>query len=150
MGSLSELKSSYFAIAERLNAPLEFIRFAETPQHDGSPHIETDGTHFAYVTTERGGEYERKLTANKDEILYWLVCDLTWEMANRFELAHRKPDQDSRRMLFEKHLELLGTVHPEWQNRLQSEYQAILAQYPFRDTLDGQQNAWDWRDRKSY
>ncbi len=137
MRSLLDLKSTYLAIAKQLNAPPELIRFDETPQHDGSPHIESDGIQFAYVTTERGDEYERKYTTNEDDILYWLVCELTGKMASRFELTHRILNQDSRRMLFEKHIELLGRVHPEWRNRLQSEYQAILAQHPFQDTVDG-------------
>lgn len=136
MRSLSALKSSYYAVAKRLDAPSEFIRFAETPQHDGSPHIESDGTAFAYVITERGEEYERNTTTHEDDILYWLARDLTRAMATQFESAHRKPNVDSRRMFFQKHLELLGTIDHGWQNRLQAEYEIVLEKHPFRDTID--------------
>jgi len=138
MRSLSALKSAYSAIAERLSAPLESVRFAVTPQHDGSAHIESDGNVFAYVVTERGEEYERKTTINDDDVLYWLVSDLTREMASKFELAHRNPNADSRRMLFQKHMELLGTVDQGWQTRKQTEYETVLEQNPFRDTMDEQ------------
>lgn len=114
------------------------MRFSETPQHDGSPHIESNGNAFAYVITERGEEYKRKTTTNEDDILYWLVHDLTWEMASRFELAHRKPNVDSRRLLFQKHLELLGTIDYRWEKRLDAEYETVLEQHPFRDTMDEQ------------
>jgi hypothetical protein len=147
MRSLSSLKSSYAAIAKRLHAPPEFIRFAETPQHDGSPHIESNGNTFAYVITERGEEYERNTTMNEDDILYWLVRDLTREMASRFELAHRKPNVDSRRLSFQKHLELLGTIDQRWETRLHAEYETILTQHPFRDTMDEQRVADEALDK---
>jgi len=138
MRSLSALKSTYTSTANRLHAPPECVRFAETPQHDGSPHIESNGNSFAYVITERGEEYERKTTTNEDDILYWLVRDLTREMASRFELVHRKPNVDSRRLLFQKHLELLGKIDDRWQTRLHAEYEIILEKHPYRDTMDEQ------------
>lgn len=138
MQTLSALKSSYLEIAQRLHAPIEYVRFAESPQHDGSPHIESNGNGFAYVITERGEEYERKTTTYEDDILYWLVRDLTREMASRFELEHRQANADSRRMFFQKHIELIGTIDRGWENRLKTEYDTVLEQHPFRDTMDEQ------------
>ena len=135
MRSLLALKSAYHAIAERLNAPRAHVRFSTTPRHDGSPHIESNGNEFAYVTTERGDEYERRTTSNDDDDLYWLVSDLTREMASQYELSHRNPHADSRRMLFQKHIELLGTVNRDWQTRKQTEYQTVLKQHPFHDKM---------------
>ena len=138
MSTLSALKSTYASIAKQLNAPREHIRFAETPQHNGSPHVEFDGNNFAYVITERGEEYERKSTSNENEILYWLVKDLTRAMASHFELAHRDPTTDSRRLFFQKHLDLIRTIDHNWHTRLQAEYEIVLEQHRFRDTMDEQ------------
>jgi len=138
MRSISTLKSAYYDIAKRLNAPRRCVRFATTPQHDGSPHIESNATEFAYVITERGEEYERRQTINDDDILYWLVGDLTRDMASEYELSHRIPTADSRRILFQKHVELLGIINRDWQARKESEYRAVLEQQPFQDKMGEQ------------
>jgi hypothetical protein len=64
MRSVSTLKSVYYDIAKRLNAPRRHVRFATTPQHDGSPHIESNLDEFAYVITERGIEHAREITGD--------------------------------------------------------------------------------------
>ncbi|REK20609.1 MAG: hypothetical protein DWQ41_24710 [Planctomycetota bacterium] len=133
MRSISTLKSAYYEIAKRLNAPHRYVRFATTPQHDGSPHIESNGDELAYVITERGVEHERRQTKDDDDILYWLVCELTHKMASEYELSHRIPAADSRRVLFQKHTELLGSINRDWQARKESEYETVLEQHPFCD-----------------
>lgn len=138
MRSISTLKAAYYDIARRLNAPRRYVRFATTPQHDGSPHIESNGNEFAYVITERGEEYERRQTTNGDDILYWLVRDLTRDMASEYELSHRISTADSRRMFFKKHVELLGIINRDWQARKESEYEAVLEQHPFHDKMGEQ------------
>ncbi len=64
---------------------------------------------------------------------YWLVSELTFEMALDYELAHRRENVDSRRLLFEKHLELLARANPEWSLAKRTEYDAVLALHPFQD-----------------
>ena len=133
MKSISAIKAHYHSIARRLGASSTHVHFATTPQHDGSWHVELDGDRFCYVATERGQELERKKTQDPDELLYWLVSDLTWTMAGDYELAHRVPGRDPRRLRFQKHLELLADVDPEWSQRTQAEYDRILAEHPFCD-----------------
>ena len=135
MRSLAAIRSEYYAITEGLNAPRTHVLFATTPQHDGSPHVELTGDGYAYVITERGGELERRVTTKDDDILYWLVCDVTREMASQHELRHRNSREDSRRLLFRKHLDLLAAVSRRWQARKQAEYEAVLALHPFRDEM---------------
>jgi hypothetical protein len=133
MKSMSAIKSRYYSAARQLKAPAAHVRFATTPQHDGSPHVERAGDGFRYVVTERGQELDRRTTGDPDELLYWLVSDLTWAIASDYELAHRAPDRDSRRLLFQKHLELLAKVNSEWSRRKRAEYDRVLAEHPFRD-----------------
>ncbi len=131
--TLKSLKVRYEAIGKRLLAPVQYLRWAETPQHDGSPHIEYEGDQFIYVVTERGRRFGEKRTTDPDELLYWLVSDVTWAMASDFEKTHRHETEDSRRQLFAKHLELLESVDSEWAHRKRAEYADILRQYPYQD-----------------
>src|SRR5690242_11037095 len=100
MNSVSAVKSRYYSIARQLGAPAVHVHFATRPQHDGRPHVERGGDNFCYIVTERGQERERRRTHDPEELLYWLVSDLTWAMASEYELSHRAPDQDFRRLLF--------------------------------------------------
>jgi cell wall assembly regulator SMI1 len=108
-----------------------------TPQQDGRAHAElTDHTYF-YVVTERGIELKRLQTQDPNELLSWFVRDLTAEIAGNWELKHRKPAQDSRRLRFEKHLELLREIDESWAQRQEVEYSEVLTKHPFDDTIGG-------------
>jgi hypothetical protein len=92
-----------------------------------------NGTGYSYVVTERGTECERRTSTEIDDVLYWLVSDLTWGMASDYELLHRKDASDFRRILFQEHLELLATVNRNWSRRKQLEDEALLRNHPYSD-----------------
>jgi len=133
MKSMSALEALYRAIARQLRAPERRVHFFTTPQHDGSAHVEIVNDQLAYVVTERGEELERRTTGDPDELLYWLVSDLTWALASDYELSHRLESQDFRRLLFGMHLELLAEVDCAWSERKRREYLRVLAEHPFSD-----------------
>ena len=133
MKMIEQLRKQYHAIAEQLSAPPQYVKFTETPQHDGSPHVEYEGNELLYVVTERGTRVEERRTTDPDELLFWLISGLTWQMASDFELSHRIESQDCRRQLFAKHLELLTAVKPEWARRKKQEYDKILVEHPYND-----------------
>jgi hypothetical protein len=110
-----------------------YKRIFTSPTGDGGPHIEHDGQTYAYVVTERGAECERRETRDPDEVLYWLVSDTTGEAAGRFELAHRFPGKDFRRLLFAKHVELLESIRADWGSRKRAEYESVLEKHPYCD-----------------
>ena len=100
---------------------------------DGSPHIELVSGKYNYVVTERGSEYERRVAQTEDELMYWLMDDLTTGIALQIELENRIPGEDSRRQWFSKSVELLARLSPEWAARKQAEYMQILRRHPYRD-----------------
>jgi hypothetical protein len=102
-------------------------------QDDGTTHIELVDGKYHYVVTERGSEFERKIAENEDELLYWLMSDVTTSIALGLELNNRVLGQDSRRQWFPKNIELLSWLSTEWADRKESEYVKILAEHPFRD-----------------
>jgi len=106
-----------------------------TPQHDGSPHIEVVGGKYHYVVTERGRELERRVTESEDKVLYWLVSDLVFDLATKYELEHRAPGRDPRRLLFAKEIELMERANPEWAERTRQRIRNILKKFPYQDGL---------------
>ena len=133
--TLRSISDRYHAIARDLAAPAKHVRFVTTPQHDGSPHIECIGGEFHYVVTERGSEHEHRKTSDAEELLFWLVSDLTWAMALDWELQHRIEGEDFRRQFFRKDIELMSLVSEEWARRKKQKYEKILGEYPFDDRL---------------
>ena len=131
--ALGTIKSRYYRIARQLGAPKRQVMFATQPEYGGGSYVERVGDAYAYVVSERGTEFERRITRDPDELLYWLVAELTFEMALEHELAHRREGVDSRRLLFEKHLELLGLAKPEWSATKRREYDDVLRVHPFQD-----------------
>jgi hypothetical protein len=116
-----------------LDASPKQVRFNTSARHDGSAHVECVGGEFNYVVTERGNEFERRRTVDPQELLFWLVSDLTWEMAAEWELQHRIEGEDFRRQLFRRDIELISRIDPEWARRKREKYEKILGEYPFND-----------------
>ena len=136
--TLRSISDRYHAIARDLAAPAKPVRFVTTPQHDGSPHIECIGGGFHYVVTERGSEPERRMTSEAEELLFWLVSDLTWALASEWEVQHRIEGEDFRRQLFRKDVELMSQVSEDWARRKKEKYEKILGEYPFDDRMANQ------------
>jgi hypothetical protein len=101
--------------------------------HDGYAHVEFLGSVYQYVVTERGSELERRTAASADEVMYWLAQDASFELAWSYEVRHRVTNQDCRRLLFAKQVELLASANPLWAARRAEEHQQILKAHPFRD-----------------
>ena len=95
--------------------------------------MEAEGASLCYVVTERGSELERRRTDDPDVLLYWLCSDVTFDMAVRYELEHRRPSEDFRRQLFKQQEELLRSLSPVWAERDREEKKAVLAKHPFDD-----------------
>lgn len=109
--------------------------FASSPTGDGSPHVELVGTTLYFVVSERGSEFERRPTSDSDELLYWLLSSVTASAAGVWELRHRRPGEDSRRLLFAKEVEILAALSPRWAERKKMELDCVLKSHPFVDRL---------------
>ena len=105
-----------------------------TPSGFGDPHVEIDNKGSHYVIWERGREHERRTTEELDELLYWLMKDIVFRMASDYELHHRIPNQDFRRLLFNTKLNLLKRINADFYNRGKDEIDKILIDAPYNDT----------------
>ena len=131
--TLELIRSEFDALVQQFDVHAMYKQFATSPTNDGSPHVEHYGRTYAYVVTERGEEVERRETNDRDQLLYWLVSDTTREAAQRYELTHRAARRDFRRLLFEKHVELLKGIRAVWGARKRQEYDDVLAKHPYID-----------------
>lgn len=138
MGSpdFSGLRERYKSLLQRLRHPPRYMSQHEISTHrldEGSPHVEWVDGHYEYVVTERGRELQRRTAADEDELLYWLISDVTTEVASH--LTRHGPDwgRDPRRRRFARDVELLTRLNPAWGERKKAEYDVLLRRYPFRD-----------------
>lgn len=127
---LTQLQKQYRDIAASLGRK---SALPTTPQHDGSPHAEHKDETYFFVVTERGSEFRRREKTDPEELLSWFVRGLTRELASEWELQNRVPHQDSRRLMFKKHVELLQNINESWAKTQQDEYTDVLTSHPFDD-----------------
>lgn len=132
--TIGEIQNVTFDLAKKINAPNHLLPTFSTPRGDATPNIEVDPSGlYYYVISERGQEYERKITSDLNDLLYWIFSSVTFSMACDYELQHRIADKDGRRIIFAKQLELLGILNKEWQEKEAEEHACILTNYPFDD-----------------
>src|SRR5271170_4076672 len=124
------LRRKFFAACDKMGAPRARVQYHTSPAHDGSPHVETRPDGYDYVVIERGSEHTRRTTRDPDELVYWLVADVVCDLASRFEVANRKPDEDFRRQLFCTELELRSRIDESWAARRKAEIDRILREHP--------------------
>ena len=132
--TLTEIENIVNQLAERINAPTNLLPTYGYSTDFAHPHIEIDNLGlFNYVIIERGQEYNRKITSDLNDLLYWIFTSVTFSMACNYELKNRIEEKDCRRIMFEKQEELLGLLKKDWEEKERKEHQSILLNNPFDD-----------------
>ncbi|HSC40037.1 MAG TPA: Imm63 family immunity protein [Chitinophagaceae bacterium] len=118
MPIVKEIQEKLFFYAKKINAPRSLIPLVNESNDLAYPYIETDDSGLLYfVIRERGVEYERRLMAREEDLFYLIFSKVTFSMASQFELENRIESQDSRKVIFEKQIELLKILDEEWAKR---------------------------------
>lgn len=89
-----------------------------------------------FVVVERGQELLRETFIDVDELIGRVFDSVTFAMAAEFELRNRRANEDSRRQLFNKQIEYLSALNPQWAEHRRSDLNRILAKHPFSDSLE--------------
>lgn len=134
MLSTRQLRARYAALCAKLGTARSFRTSA---QHDGSAHVEVCADSYHYVVTERGAEFERRRTTDPDELLFWLMSDVTFSLACEYEIKHRVRGRDFRRLLFQKQIDLMGQLNADWSERKKQEIERVLVAHPYDDVVCG-------------
>ena len=136
MLTLSQIEAQVEQLATRVGAS-EYILPTYGRTEDGArPHIEVDSRGYHYVVVERGQELEHHTTNELDELLYLVFKGVTFSLAINYELKHRVKGQDFRRVLFQRQIELLSALSPDWGERELRQHHETLRQHPFDDNAD--------------
>jgi hypothetical protein len=133
MKRLHELKVEIESLAGLIDAHEEQLPTYGFSEQSGRPHIEIDDRGYHYIAAERGHEFSRMTTRDLDQFLYAVFKTVTSEMSFSYELRHRIVGQDSRRLAFQKQIELLTVFRNNWAERRSTEISGILNDHPFDD-----------------
>lgn len=116
-----------------LDLPEYSLPLCTVPIGDGTPYISFENNKYNYIYSERGYEFSRKITESIDELLYWIMYDFIHKLAVKYELMHRIPKRDSRRIYFPKIVELMDKINIEWGLKVKKELDDILKNSPYDD-----------------
>jgi len=130
---LQKLQAEYNALCQRIK-PIDGEYTILTEREDvGVPHVEFENGEYHYIVTERGLDLSRRSTADRREILYWMLYDLTFWMGVAHEFKNRIDGPDGRRMMFAHWMEQMKKADQGMADRLEIDIAAILAENPFVD-----------------
>lgn len=94
--SISTIRKKVKEYGKKIDAPTQLLSIHTTSDGFATPYIEIDENGYNYVVSERGTEFRRRKTQDINQLLYWILSDIVFNMAADYELEHRKPDEDSR------------------------------------------------------
>lgn len=118
MRLLESIRHDVNELAAQIEAPDHLLPTYGQSEDFARPHIEVaDDGLMAWIVVERGEEHDRRSTYDRKELLYWIFAAVTFSMAADHEVANRIDDEDPRRLLFSRQLELLRALEPRWETR---------------------------------
>ncbi len=133
--SISTIRKKVREYGKRISAPSRLLTIRTSSDGFGTPHIEIDEKGYNYVVSERGEEYERRQTKDINKLLYWIFKSIVFIMASDYELENRKTNEDFRRQLFAKQIELMEKLDSKFAHWDKEELDKILEESPYEDNL---------------
>lgn len=133
MTGRAALQARADALAARIGAPPGAASLFAASPGDGRPHLAPDGDAWRLIFMERGTLTEDRRGLSADAVLYTLFSDVTRDMAQAWELRHRKAGEDPRRGAFARQIALMQALSPRWAARLSAEIDQTLRAAPYAD-----------------
>jgi len=109
------------------------VIFNNKPFNYEGDYAYSDEMGYHYCGIERGVINGHEITDDLFEISYWIYSFATSMMASRYELRHRINNQDFRRLMFKKQLELLELIGANYRKRGEMYIDETLKQAPYDD-----------------
>ena len=129
--SIATIRKKVREYGKKVKAPKKILTVLSTTDGFGTPHIEIDKNGYNYVIWERGREHKRKTTKDLHKLLYWIFKDIVFKIASDYELNHRNPKEDFRRVLFSKVLELFEILDKQWFIWEKEDIESLLKENPY-------------------
>ena len=133
MLTLSEIEIMVNELAQKIGAPQNILPTYGYSEQTARPHVEISSLTYYYVVAQSGQEVSRYATRDIDQLLYKIFVDVTFGLAISYAENNRTEDQDIRRLAFQRQVELLTLLSPQWGERGSQEQVQILKQVPFDD-----------------
>lgn len=133
---LTRIQQSVADLAERIGAIGTLLPTFGGSEDFARPHIEAIGETMYFVVVERGQELTREVFFEQQALLERIFRGIASEMASTFELTHRRPNEDPRRQMFSKIIDLLTQLDETWGQRERQRLIGILSNHPFCDDLE--------------
>lgn len=132
----SEIESELHRLAELIGAQSNQLPTVNDNQDFARPNIafSSNGTAY-YEAHERGEELFSIPAFDLEHLMFIAFKDITFSMAVDHERKNRNPNEDFRRQLFLKQIELMRILNSEWAERIGQEIQATLRTSPYNDNL---------------
>lgn len=123
---LEELEIEILRLTNIIEAPLPLLPTFGHTTDTGLPHVEFDGQSYHVVEIERGAEWGRRSSKDFDEVVFWILEFVTFEMASDYAAEHRTDDQEFRSVLFIHQVHLMEKMNIEFAGRLRAKYSKLL------------------------
>jgi len=135
--TLEEIKNYIFELGRKIGLDDDsklYPMFSRTSNvfNDGAS-IYVKNSKYYYIIMERGQLNKCFESEDLEEVLYPLFESITFSLASDYELNHRIENEDSRRLLWKKQLELLKKINRNFFVKCQIEIEEILKIAPFND-----------------
>jgi len=133
MTILDDLTNQMIQLAGSIDAPTRLLPSIGEEKLDSHPYVDYHNSDYHYIVRERGKEILHRQTASMDELLFWVFEAVTFEMSVAYELSHREPHRDPRRLIFQHQLHLLAKLNATWESRQEREVEDLLRHHPFTE-----------------
>jgi hypothetical protein len=92
---------------------------------------ENEAYHFLF--TEKGIIQVDTILDNIRDVLWNVLCEVSFDISNKFAIKYTKDGEDFRRKVFEKELEIFSLFGKDFRDRKEKEIQDILLDNPYKD-----------------
>ena len=140
--NLFEIEQKVYQLAQKIEAPQNILPTYGYSEQSARPHIEVGSWTYAYVVAQSGQEVSRYTTRHIDQLLYKVFYDVTLMLSIQYAEQNRLENQDIRRTIFPRQVELLSQLSPQWGERWAKEQAQLLKQAPFDDQAEQRSDYW--------
>ena len=126
-------KANDMMVSDGISVPLTTIfKKSEPPGEDGTTCF-SDGNGYHLRVAERGRLYYDDITQDLFEITYRAINGSISYASAIYEAKNRVPNQDFRRIMFAKRLQLFAAIGPDYAQRANVDIGIFLQKAPFKD-----------------
>jgi hypothetical protein len=140
--NLFEIEGKVKQLAEKIGAPQDILPTYGYSEQSARPHVEVGSWTCAYVVAQSGQEVSRYTTRHVDQLLYKIFYDVTLMLSIQYAEQNRVENQDIRRIIFARQVELLSILSTQWGKRGANEQEQLLKEAPFDDDGEVRSDYW--------